>query len=236
MALCANFCATNMDPRFMALEDFSKLFQVPHPLRHFNCQWGPQRFRRWSFLGTKRFLIIFRFSQGGWIPIIGELFDTGVVSAIRDWKIVIDSIMATPRRENLSTNTHVLWGLEDISTVKNCLESSSGAWEPWRKKSSFPIEKVGSGRVQLQLPVEDWTKNKRKKMCTRHCCQVTYQRTITGDRNYFWHRVQEYCKRKENCNAWKSNFHFHNNSIMERVSTVFVLLAASCLKRNSDVL
>ena len=32
MALCANFCATNMDPRFMALEDFSKLFQVPHPL------------------------------------------------------------------------------------------------------------------------------------------------------------------------------------------------------------
>ena len=149
MALCANFCATNMDPRFMALEDFSKLFHVPHPPRHFNCQWGPQRFRRWSFLGTKRFLIIFRFSQGGWIPIIGELFDTGVVSAIRDWKIVIDSIMATPRRENLSTNTHVLWGLEDISTVKNCLESSSGAWEPWRKKKFLPHRKgwVGKGAV-----------------------------------------------------------------------------------------
>ena len=167
MALCANFCATNMDPRFMALEDFSKLFQVPHPLRHFNCQWGPQRFRRWSFLGTKRFLIIFRFSQGGWIPIIGELFDTGVVSAIRDWKIVIDSIMATPRRENLSTNTHVLWGLEDISTVKNCLESSSGAWEPWRKKSSFPIEKVGSGRVQLR----QWRTGRRTK--GRKCAHAT---------------------------------------------------------------
>ena len=167
MALCANFCATNMDPRFMALEDFSKLFHVPHPPRHFNCQWGPQRFRRWSFLGTKRFLIIFRFSQGGWIPIIGELFDTGVVSAIRDWKIVIDSIMATPRRENLSTNTHVLWGLEDISTVKNCLESSSGAWEPWRKKSSFPIEKVGSGRVQLR----QWRTGRRTK--GRKCAHAT---------------------------------------------------------------
>ena len=35
---------------------------------------------------------------------IGELFDTGVVSAIKDWKIVIESIMATPRRETLSTN------------------------------------------------------------------------------------------------------------------------------------
>ena len=30
---------------------------------------------------------------------------------------------------------------------------------------------------------------------------VTYQRTITGDRNYFGHRVQEYRERKENCNA-----------------------------------
>ena len=33
---------------------------------------------------------------------IGELFDTGVVSAIRDWNMVMESIMATPRRETMS--------------------------------------------------------------------------------------------------------------------------------------
>ena len=31
---------------------------------------------------------------------IGELCDTGVFSAIKDWKMVMESIMATPRRES----------------------------------------------------------------------------------------------------------------------------------------
>ena len=40
---------------------------------------------------------------------IGELFETGVFSAIRDWKMVMESIMATPRRESLSkSKCHVV--------------------------------------------------------------------------------------------------------------------------------
>ena len=152
------------------------------------------------------------FSQGRWIPIIGELFDTGVVSAIRDWNMVMESIMATPRRETMSAT----------AAVENPCCHVSGVDEPAAEKieklvSNLWLRRVVSGEKRSRpckrrdggavVPVwrnkmKESSRTKRK-MCnhTRPECQVTYQRTITGDRNYFGHRVQENCERKENCNA-----------------------------------
>ena len=56
--------------------------------------------------------------------------------------------MATPRREKLSTNAHVLWGLEDISTVKTALNLVV-VRESLEEKKFLPHRKgwVGKGAV-----------------------------------------------------------------------------------------
>ena len=74
----------------------------------------------------------------GWIPIIGELFDTGVVSAIRDWNMVMESIMATPRRETMSATATVenpcchVFGVEEPAVEKIdknlCRVYGCGVW------------------------------------------------------------------------------------------------------------
>ena len=75
-----------------------------------------------------------------------------------------------------------------------------------RRKKFLPLEKEGRGVQLFQCLTldeqnEGKLKDKEEKVHTRPGCLVTYQRTITGDRNYFGHRVQENCERKENCNA-----------------------------------
>ena len=57
---------------------------------------------------------------------IGELFETGVFSAIRDWKIVMESIMATPK-ERKFVKIHVF------------LYSSC---EPSKKMESMQVRRV----------------------------------------------------------------------------------------------
>ena len=80
---------------------------------------------------------------------IGELFETGVFSAIRDWKIVIESIMATPRRETLSksichvvrskrTNKWNVW--RGAACVKKSRPWKRRNWECWRSSSTLELE------------------------------------------------------------------------------------------------
>ena len=185
MALCANFCATNMDPRFMALEDFSKLFHVPHPLAILIASEALKGLDVDLFQEQNDFSLFSGFLRVvGYLLLVScltlvlsQLSETGKLSSIALWLLLGEK---TCQQIPMSCGDQRTYQLSktalNLVLVRGSLEE---------KKSSFPIEKVGSGRVQLQLPVKDWTKNKRKKMCTRHCCQVTYQRTITGDRNYF---------------------------------------------------
>ena len=156
---------------------------------------------------------------------IGELFDTGVVSAIKDWKIVMESIMATPRRENSWNPCHVKRS-KRTSWRDRKLVCGGAACERRRKKF-LPLENEGAGGAVVPF-WQNWNWNETKESWRTEenvhtpwlGCQVTYQRTITGDRNYFGHRVQEYCERKENCNAWKSIFHFPSNSFNSHLKRI----------------
>ena len=107
--------------------------------------------------------------------VLSQLSETGKLSSIALWLLLGEK---TCQQIPMSCGDQRTYQLSktalNLVLVRGSLE----------EKKFLPHRKgwVGKGAV---APVEDWTKNKRKKMCTRHCCQVTYQRTITGDRNYF---------------------------------------------------
>ena len=100
---------------------------------------------------------------------IGELFETGVFSAIRDWKIVIESIMATPRREILSksichvvrskrTNKWNVW--RGAECVKKSCPWKRRNWECWRSSSTLELEqKVWEFETGQKITGRDFLKS-----------------------------------------------------------------------------
>ena len=86
------------------------------------------------FKNSLCFLFSFDFFGGTLVPMSGLLLDTGVASEIRDWNIVMDSMIATPKKRKQVIRSK-------IPVCKKC------------GKSVMNVEQVGGLKSRTVSPV-----------------------------------------------------------------------------------